>query len=189
MEKCLDCLMPPTLLVESFQKNISPSLQLLSRKNTFIEGETVKSGSKEGIVESWNFRGDDLNVRLTSDDSTFEVNDTVRGTTSGSVAAISSNKMYKANYATEGTSIVKNGFNQDTGVLNFDLQRLHDNDYYQYFSYSVKSEVDLEDWDNAVSSLDHTAGFKKFSDLQLVSAGATDRDGNSVLKQTKMMET
>ena len=158
-----------------------PIFNVTLRKNTFIEGETIKSGSKEGIVESWNFRGDDLNVRVTSDDF-FEVNDTVRGTTSGSVAAISSNKMYKANYTTKATSIVENGFNQDTGVLNLDLQRLHDNDYYQYFSYSVKSEVDLEDWDNAVSALDHTAGFKKFSDLQLVSAGATDRDGNSGIR-------
>ena len=149
-----------------------PIFAVTLKKNTFIQGEIVRSGLKEGLVESWNFRGDDLNVRLTSD-STFKTGDIVRGETSGSVATIESNKTYKASYVIGGTSIVENGFLKDTGRVNFDLQRLHDNDYYQYFSYSVKSEVDLEKWDNAVSSLDHTAGFKKFSDLQLVSAGAT----------------
>ena len=155
-----------------------PIFAVTLKKNTFIEGETVISGNKEGIVESWNFRGDDLNIRVTSDDS-FEVGDTVRGLTSGSVASIERSKSYDASYVTNATSIVENGFNKDTGVLNLDIQRLHDNDYYQYFSYSVKSEIEIERWNNPVSSLDHTAGFKKFSDLQVVSAGATDSSGNT----------
>ena len=155
-----------------------PIFAVTLRKNTFIEGETVTSGNKEGIVESWNYRGDDLNIRVTSDDS-FEIGDTVRGNTSGSVASIESSKTYDASYIIKATSTVKNGFIRDTGALNLDIQRLHDNDYYQYFSYSVKSEIPIDTWNNPVSSLDHTAGFKKFSDLQVVSAGATDRDGNS----------
>ena len=149
-----------------------PIFSVTLRKNTFIEGETVRSGDKEGLVESWNYRGDDLNIRVISDDL-FEVNDKVRGITSGSVASVERSKNYEARYITGSSSIVENGFNSDSGTLNLDLQRLHDNDYYQYFSYSLKSEIEIADWDNAVSSLDHTAGFKKFSDLQVVSVGAT----------------
>jgi len=51
--------------------------------------------------------------------------------------------------------------------LNDDLQRIHDNYYYQYFSYSLKSKISFNEWENAVSSLNHTAGFKKFSDLNV----------------------
>ena len=53
--------------------------------------------------------------------------------------------------------------------MNNNVQRLPDNDYYQYFSYSLKSKVSYEKWNDPVSSLNHTAGFKKFSDLQVES--------------------
>ena len=53
----------------------------------------------------------------------------------------------------------------NTGCLNNDLQRVIDSDYYQYFSYSLKSEVQYEKWKEPVSTLNHTSGFKKFSDL------------------------
>ena len=56
----------------------------------------------------------------------------------------------------------------DIGKLNFDLQRLHDNDYYQRFSYAIRGEVALETWKEAVDSLDHTAGFKNFSDYEII---------------------
>ena len=42
-----------------------------------------------------------------------------------------------------------------------------DNFYYQNFSYSLKSSVPFETWNEPVSSLNHTLGFKKFSDYQL----------------------
>ncbi len=45
------------------------------------------------------------------------------------------------------------------------MQRVFDSDYYQYFSYSLKSEVEFEKWKEPVSTLNHTGGFKKFSDL------------------------
>ena len=35
----------------------------------------------------------------------------------------------------------------------------------QKFSYSLKSKVALEDWDDLVGSVNHTSGFKRFSDL------------------------
>ena len=38
------------------------------------------------------------------------------------------------------------------------------------FSYAIKSKIPLQDWDDAVSSLNHTAGFLKFSDLIIESA-------------------
>ena len=154
-----------------------PIFSVTLRKNTFLLGENVTSGNKEGTVENWNSKGDNLNLRVSTDDG-FEVNDRIRGVTSGSVAIVESVQNFRAIYKTGAGATVISGFNKNTGFLNDGLQRIHDNDYYQYFSYSLKSPIEIKSWENPVSSLDHTAGFKKFSDLQVVSFGATDRDGN-----------
>jgi len=154
-----------------------PIFNVVLRKNTFLLGETVRVGDKSGIVENWNSKGDNLNIRVSTANG-FESNDRIRGVTSGSVAVVESVQNFRAIYRTGAGATVNSGFNKNTGFLNDSIQRLHDNDYYQYFSYSLKSPIEIEKWNNPVSSLDHTAGFKKFSDLQVVSFGATDRDGN-----------
>jgi hypothetical protein len=77
---------------------------------------------------------------------------------------------YDAHYNISASSIVKKGWQVESGFLNNNFQRLHDSDYYQYFSYALKSKVQYEDWKDSVSSLNHTAGFKKFSDLVVESS-------------------
>jgi hypothetical protein len=54
--------------------------------------------------------------------------------------------------------------------LNDNAQRLQDSDYYQNFSYALNSRVTYDTWKDVVSSLNHTLGFKKFSDLQIESS-------------------
>lgn len=51
--------------------------------------------------------------------------------------------------------------------MNNELQRIQDSDYYQYFSYSLKSEVPIDEWNDVVNNLNHTLGFKRFSDFVL----------------------
>lgn len=67
------------------------------------------------------------------------------------------------------SSKVESGWERNTGFLNDNLQRIQDNEYYQNFSYSLKSRVDYSTWNDPVSTLNHTAGFAKFSDLQVES--------------------
>ena len=54
---------------------------------------------------------------------------------------------------------------KETGKLNSSIQNLHDNDYYQRFSYSIKGSVPYNTWKDSVNSLDHVAGFKNFCNL------------------------
>ena len=49
------------------------------------------------------------------------------------------------------------------------MQRIEDSLYYQNFSYSLKSKVDFDTWDDVVTATNHTSGFKKFCDYQLES--------------------
>ena len=47
-----------------------------------------------------------------------------------------------------------------TGFLNDEIQRVHDNDYYHAFSYSVKSRVQFDEWKDIVGTLNHTKDLK-----------------------------
>lgn len=57
-------------------------------------------------------------------------------------------------------SVVTIGWKDRVGFLNDPQQRIHDSNYYQYFSYALKSEEDYSKWSDLVDSLNHTAGFK-----------------------------
>jgi len=139
------------------------------RKNNFILGEEVKSNSNVGKVESWNNQIEILKVSTSSD---FNVGDLVVGQSSKTQGEIKQKIDFNSEIKLSSSSIVKKGWNRETGFLNFNTERLPDNNYYQNFSYSLKSKVPFETWDDAVSSLNHTSGFLKFSDLIVESQDA-----------------
>ena len=62
-----------------------------------------------------------------------------------------------------------NDAGNEVGFLNNYQQRIADNSYYQKFSYSIKSEVYYDVWKEPVRSVIHPAGFKEFSDLDIIS--------------------
>jgi hypothetical protein len=62
-----------------------------------------------------------------------------------------------------------NDAGNEAGFLNNYQQRISDNSYYQKFSYSIKSEVSYDVWKEPVRSVIHPAGFKEFSDLDVIS--------------------
>jgi hypothetical protein len=62
-----------------------------------------------------------------------------------------------------------NDAGNEVGFLNNYQQRISDNSYYQKFSYSIKSEVSYDVWKEPVRSVIHPAGFKEFSDLDIIS--------------------
>ncbi len=61
------------------------------------------------------------------------------------------------------------GWITQKGNLSEIMQKLPDNDYYQNFSYSLKSKEQITQWESPVSDLTHIAGLKKFGDLQVES--------------------
>ncbi len=155
-----------------------PIFDPVLKKNTFYKGETVHSLSATGKVESWDSDNQYLKISTIND---FVTNENVVGETSNSVGIIRKVISFNADYKVDAYSNVKKGWNRETGFLNNNFQRVHDSDYYQYFSYALNSQKDLNTWNNPVSSLNHTAGFKKFSNLivesQPINAGiSTDQN-------------
>jgi len=139
-----------------------PIFDISLKGNKFDIGETIVSHKAVGVLQSFNETNGFLKISSPQD---YEVDDIVTGKSSGVKGTITQVVAHRSLYDVESSAIVKEGWQDDSGFLNTDNQRLFDSDYYQYFSYAIKSEVPLEKWENAVSSLNHTAGFKKFSDL------------------------
>ena len=146
------------IIPESYFPTFNPVL----KKNSFYKGEVIYFESLVGNVESWDPDNQYLKVSTVDD---FSIGSNIRGKTSNSVGIIIDILSYESNYAVDSFSKSRKGWNTETGFLNNDFQRIHDSDYYQYFSYALKSQKDLNTWDNPVSSLNHTAGFKKFGNL------------------------
>ena len=139
-------------------------------KNFFV-GETVESetidGTSTGVVESWDQRVGTLRV---SSSDTFIVGVAIQGKSSKTSGTPTSVITYDSFLGYDATSTVEKGWQTNSGIINDNQQRVQDSLYYQNFSYSLKSKVDFDTWNDLVSSLNHTLGFKKFSDFQLESS-------------------
>ena len=156
-------------------KKYFPSFSVDLSSNEYLVGETVTSKSKEGYdvsgkVETWDVENEILVVSGTSG---FTEGEIIKGDSSNTQGVASSISSYKSDLTIDAFSKVENGWQTDSGVLNLSQQRLQDNDYYQNFSYALRSAVSFNVWEDVVSSINHTLGYKKFSDYQLDST-ATD---------------
>ena len=154
-----------------------PIFDIVTKKGEFYEGETVVSNSATGIVESWDKNNSLLRIASKQD---FVQGEVLKGLTSSAKANILEIESPKSYFNLNSYSTVNKGWQSDAGFLNDNLQKIQDSFYYQNFSYSIKSRVPYDEWNDAVSSLNHTSGFKKFSDLQVESKLSTN--SNKTLK-------
>jgi hypothetical protein len=143
-----------------------PQFTIELTKNSFLRDEIVTSGNLTGKVQFWNDQNELLTVS-TADE--FRPNIVILGTDSFSQGTVDKVYDFKSKYEIKSSSIVKKGWNTEKGFFDNEFQRIQDSNYYQAFAYSLKSKIDYETWNNPVSSLTHTAGFKKFADFILES--------------------
>jgi hypothetical protein len=144
-----------------------PTFDVKIKKNEFIKEEIIRSNGKIAIVEEWDKEFSILKVNSIDE---FDSNETITGQTSKSIGTVGSVLFPFKEYGKYGSTIKQNrGWKAIAGFLNNDLQRIPDNDYYQNFSYSLKSTVPLQTWNDPVSSMNHVAGYKKFANYQLES--------------------
>jgi hypothetical protein len=139
-----------------------PIFEVKTKKKLFFKDEEIISNNSMGIVE---YHDSDRDIIKVSTIDEFLNGNTIRGLSSQTIAKIKNIEEFKLNYNVSSSSVVNKGWEKETGFLNYNSQRIHDSDYYQYFSYSIQSKVEYEKWDENVSKLTHTSGFKKFSDL------------------------
>jgi hypothetical protein len=150
------------------QKNF-PTFDISLSTADYLPGETVTTNGKEGVVQSWDRTTKVLRV-LSSDD--FKEGEVIKGLTSELSGVSSKVTSYESYFETDVSAQIFSGNQTGSGFLNDNLQRIQDNFYYQNFSYSLKSTIPFDDWNDVVSSVNHPLGYKKFSDLQIESTNS-----------------
>ena len=141
-----------------------PSFNIELQKNDYLIGENIKSPTTSGYVDGWNPVTNQLRAVSTEN---FVVGEIIEGLTSKSQGIASFVDVSDSFINLDSSSIVDNGWQTSSGFLNTNSERIQDSDFYQNFSYSIKSTVSYDSWKDAVSTLNHTTGFKKFSEYQL----------------------
>ena len=162
-----------------------PQFTIELTKNSFLRDEIVTSGNLIGKVQFWNEQNELLTLSTADEFSSGIV---VLGTDSLSQGTVDKVYEFKSEYEIKSSSIVKKGWNTEKGFFDNEFQRIQDSNYYQAFAYSLKSKIDYETWNNPVSSLTHTAGFKKFADFILESevSSSIDTDQNIGLSDANL---
>ena len=144
-----------------------PTFDIKLQKEEFFNGEKVTYGANGSALVLAENGYDSISntLRINQTNSNVSVGNVVKGSISGAEATVigvySDKKFFETDYRSERPK----GWQKDTGKLNNDFQRIEDSNYYQSFSYSIKSEVQETKWNDAVDSIVHPSGYKNFSDL------------------------
>ena len=107
-------------------------------------------------------------LRLIDSKGELEVGNKLLGTRSRLFGLVENVNQFNLISSLDVTREKINDFTDKTGYLNDYQQRIADNNYYQKFSYAIKSQLPYDTWKEAVRSLVHPAGFKEFSDLDII---------------------
>ena len=148
-----------------------PVFNTALKQNDYLQGEEVVSkdllgGDVKGIVDRWDKKIGMLKIATTD---AFYKDKTIIGKSSHTHGRAAKIQTFAADLDYGAFCKRFHGWETDSGFLNSRLQRIEDSLYYQNFSYSLKSQIDFDTWNDPVSSLNHASGFKKFSDLQVES--------------------
>lgn len=134
----------------------------LSPNQLFINEDLITSSNVPGKIVEFDRENNIVKLSVLDD---IKPGDIVYGKSSKNYFSVIEVYSVDGYIDISSNSITDKGWRQKTGFLNNSLQRIHDNNYYQYFSYDLRSEVDYSKWSDVVDSLNHTSGFKKFGNL------------------------
>ena len=149
-----------------------PKFEVTLIESEFFNGEEISDTSI--LDNEKNSRISNL-IKVRNSDS-FSSNQIIFGESSKSRGRIFSIDKFTTLFKSDSSSPENNGWKGFRGNLSSILQKLPDNDYYQKFSYSLRSKQQITNWDSIVSDLNHVSGYKKFGDLKIESVGV----GNSL---------
>ena len=147
-------------------KNNYPVIDPIQTRGVFELNERLTVGTTLTDLTVVEIRDDYIKL-----DGKYEIKkgDRIQGKVSGVSAEITSVAGNKAKFRTSFSNRQEYGWLDDIGKLNEDYQVIPDNDYYQNLSYTVKSEIEFENFVNPVNRLVHPAGLKNFADTSIES--------------------
>jgi hypothetical protein len=169
------------IVPESYLPQFSPVINI--SEFSYNVGEPVYiENEKVGVVVEWNPQFKLL--KINNKTRKFETGEIIRGGSTDNRSLIVRSYDSYADFNVGSSNETLKEYNNDSGKLSTFLQVLQDGDYYQNFSYSLKSKVPFDNWDDNVDALTHTVGFKKFGDLQVESEVVGYSSTDAVLEST-----
>lgn len=138
-----------------------PVIKVNLTENIFYSNDPVKDSK---IIENPN--NDPLTKLIkVQRPNAIKVNDIIVGEYSRSKGTVTKVENYNTTLKTSISVPQEIGWKSEQGKLSTVVQKLPDNDYYQRFSYSLKSKKQISEWYSIISDLSHVSGYKKFGDL------------------------
>ena len=127
-------------------------------KNEFYLGQYVTSGGSVGVVDRWDKNSEFLASPLMIPS---HLGNKIVGESENTQSIIETVYTFNGEIMTGVGATFERGLQTNSGFLNDSLQRIPNNEYYQNFSYLLSSKVQFQDWNNAVSSMNHTSRFRQ----------------------------
>lgn len=152
-------------------------LSLSNYSGDYQKGEIVVqkiSGVEvsRAVVSEWRF-GSNL-LKVENIQGILRENLPIEGIVSRSTGVVKS--IFVSRFIENITSFYNNlgYYKSDRGKLGVSNQRIIDSDFYQDYSYVVKSKTSIEEWRDLVKSTTHPAGFKLFGQVDVEASASTE---------------
>ena len=158
---------PDVLILDNFELDaFRPGETIEQRVNGIIvaQGKVAPNGWRVGSNI----------LRLEDIVGVFKEGQTIIGKSRKNTARIKSivKSSFTPNVVTRERTIGR--FTSDRGKVSSNNQRIHDSDFYQDYSYVVRSRTPIKQWRDVVKDTTHPAGFKMFGEIYLDSEGTSD---------------
>ena len=165
------------------KKNHLASFNAEFNKVSFSDKETITVLGKNvtGTVAENGWDPESETLKVFDVQGKFVENDIILGSQSNNKSTVENIFNFDFNLNVDSVVGIENSWKRDTGKLNSSIQKLHDNDYYQRFSYSIQGGIPYLTWKNSVDSLGHIAGFKNFCNLGVHSSVSHELKSDSLL--------
>ena len=147
--------------------------------DAFRPGETIEQRVNgiivaQGVIAPDGWRIGSNIMRLQDIVGVFKEGQTIIGKSRKKTARIQriSRSSFTTDIVTRERTIGR--FTSDRGKVSSNNQRIHDSDFYQDYSYVVRSRTPIKQWRDVVKDTTHPAGFKMFGEIYLDSEGTSD---------------
>lgn len=146
-----------------------PNIEAVLEQNEFSNKEYITNDNVQIISNSKN--SPITNLVKTKNSKNIIAGNIITGRSSRARGTVVEIDKFNFTFNVDSSVSETLGGFENRGYLSSNIQKLSDNDYYQKFSYSLKSKKQFSTWNSPVSDIAHISGYKKFSDLSIESIG------------------
>ena len=144
-----------------------PNVTVSLGKNVFLPSEKIKD-KNASVLDNPKNAPIQTNIKVSNSDQ-IELEEVIKGKISNSKGTVKRIETYSSTFNAKTSVSTEIGWKSNRGNTSEILQKLQDNDYYQLFSYALKSKVQMSDWESIAYEVSHIAGFKLFGDMVIES--------------------